>query len=70
MVSKELIDKMKQHYSEARHLAKEMWIICWEDKFGERLWEVVSGQDAMQIRVDEIVKSGILSENIIIGEKK
>lgn len=26
MVSKELIDKMKQHYSEARHLAKEMWI--------------------------------------------
>lgn len=26
MVSKELVDKMKQHYSEARHLAKEMWI--------------------------------------------
>ena len=26
MVSKELLDKMKQHYSEARHLAKEMWI--------------------------------------------
>lgn len=26
MVSKELIDKMKQHYSEAKHLAKEMWI--------------------------------------------
>ena len=26
MVSKDLIDKMKQHYSEARHLAKEVWI--------------------------------------------
>ena len=26
MASKELVDKMKQHYSEARHLAKEMWI--------------------------------------------
>lgn len=26
MPSKELLEKMKQHYSEARHLAKEMWI--------------------------------------------
>lgn len=26
MVNKDLIDKMKQHYSEAKHLAKEMWI--------------------------------------------
>ena len=26
MSSKKLLEKMKQHYSEARHLAKEMWI--------------------------------------------
>ena len=26
MVSKELVDKMRQHYSEARQLAKEIWI--------------------------------------------
>ena len=26
MPSKELLEKMKQHYSEARHLAKELWI--------------------------------------------
>lgn len=26
MASKELLEKMKQHYSEARELAKEIWI--------------------------------------------
>ena len=26
MPSKELLEKIKQHYSEARHLAKELWI--------------------------------------------
>lgn len=26
MPSEELLEKMKQHYSEARHLAKELWI--------------------------------------------
>jgi hypothetical protein len=45
-----------------------MWVVCWEDNYGEQLWEVVSGEDAMQIRVDEIVKSGILAEDIIVGQ--
>jgi hypothetical protein len=44
-----------------------MFVICWEYNY-EKLWEVVSGEDAMQIRVDEIVKSGILSKDIIVGD--
>ena len=45
-----------------------MWLIAWEDTNGEKLWEVVSGYDAMQERVDKIIKSGILNENVIVGE--
>lgn len=46
-----------------------MWTICWEDIYGERLWEVASGEDAMKIRVDELIKSGIVEEeNIVVGK--
>jgi hypothetical protein len=45
-----------------------MWTICWEDIYGERLWEIVSGEDAMQIRVNEIAKSGILANDIVVGK--
>ena len=45
-----------------------MWLIAWEDVNGEKLWEVVSGYDTMQERVYEITKSGILNENVIVGE--
>lgn len=32
-----------------------MYIICYELQ-GENTWEMVSGEDAMQIRVDELMK--------------
>jgi len=35
-----------------------------ENKF----WEVISGEDAMQIRVSELVESGVLIEDIVVGE--
>lgn len=45
-----------------------MWVICWEDNYGERFWEVASGENAMQQRVDEIKQSGILAEDIVVGK--
>lgn len=45
-----------------------MWAICWEDIYGERFWEVVSGEDAMHQRVDELLKSGIAEEEIVVGK--
>ena len=39
------------------------WMLC-ENKF----WEVISGEDAMQIRVSELVESGVLIEDIVVGE--
>jgi hypothetical protein len=54
-----------------------MWLIAWErccghfacyDVHNEKLWEVVSGEDAMQIRVDEIVKGGIHVNDIVVGK--
>ena len=45
-----------------------MWLIAWEDVHNEKLWEVVSGEDAMQIRVDEITKTGIHVDDIVVGE--
>ena len=32
-----------------------MYVICYSDVNGEDVWEIVSGEDAMQIRVDELV---------------
>lgn len=44
------------------------YVICWEDEFREKIWEIWSGEDAMQERIDEITKSGILSDDIVVGE--
>jgi len=46
-----------------------MWTVCWEDIYGERSWEVIVGEDAMNIRVDELIKSGIVEESdIVVGK--
>ena len=46
-----------------------MWTVCWEDIYGERSWEVISGEDAMNIRVHELHESGIVEENdIVVGK--
>ena len=59
------------------------YVVCWSvfrctvwSLFSERVgrsvenkfWEVISGEDAMQIRVSELVESGILIEDIVVGE--
>jgi hypothetical protein len=40
-------------------LEKSMWTVCWEDSYGERFWEVISGEDAMHQRVNELVKLAV-----------
>jgi len=46
-----------------------MYTVCWEDTYGERFWEVISGEDAMNIRVHELCESGILEEeDIVVGK--
>jgi hypothetical protein len=45
-----------------------MWTICWEDIYGERFWEIVSGEDAMNQRRSELSQSGIAEEEIVVGK--
>ena len=45
-----------------------MYTVCWEDAYGERFWEVISGEDAMNIRVHQLRESGIVEEDIVVGE--
>ena len=41
------------------------YMICWsDDKVLENTWEIISGEDAMQIRVSELCDSGIQEEDI------
>lgn len=42
------------------------YVICWTASAGPK-WEVVSGYDAMDIRVSEIVDSGVESDDIVVG---
>lgn len=47
-----------------------MYIICYE-LGGENIWEMVSGEDAMQIRVDELMEElGIFSVDIMVFNKE
>lgn len=47
-----------------------MYIICYELD-GENIWEMVSGEDAMQIRVDELMEElGCESEDIMVFDKE
>jgi hypothetical protein len=46
-----------------------MYTVCWEDIYGERSWEVISGEDAMNQRVDQLIKSVIVEqEDIVVGK--
>lgn len=47
-----------------------MYIICYELD-GENIWEMVSGEDAMQIRVDELTKElDCEAEDIMVFDKE
>jgi hypothetical protein len=48
-------------------LEKSTWTVCWENSYGERLWELISGEDTMHQRVNELVKFGIVNE-VIVGK--
>jgi len=39
----------------------------WPTSIGPK-WEVVSGYDAMQERVSDLVEDGILEDDIVVGE--
>ena len=44
-----------------------MYMICWADQdLLENTWEIVSGEDAMQIRVSDLYDSGIDVEEIMV----
>ncbi len=46
-----------------------MYTVCWENIYRERFWEVISGEDAMNIRVHELYESGIVEEeDIVVGK--
>ena len=42
-----------------------MYIICYE-LYGENVWEMVSGEDAMQIRVSELIDNLLLYEDEVM----
>jgi hypothetical protein len=44
------------------------YVVCWEDTYGKPHWEVISGEDAMNIRVHQLCESGIVEEDIVVGE--
>ena len=47
-----------------------MYIICYEID-GENIWEIVSGEDAMQIRVDELMEElNCEAEDIMVFDKE
>jgi hypothetical protein len=50
------------------------YVVCWKEpmknwptSIGPK-WEVVSGYDAMQERVSDLVEDGILEDDIVVGE--
>lgn len=46
-----------------------MYTVCWEDTYGGRFWEVISGEDAMNIRVHQLCESGAVEEeDIVVGK--
>ena len=43
------------------------YMICWSDSdVLENTWEIVSGEDAMQIRVSDLCRHGIEEEDIFV----
>lgn len=48
-----------------------MYIICFiDDETKNPVWESASGEDAMHIRVDELVKSGVPLSDISVFDQK
>lgn len=46
-----------------------MYYILYENENGENTWELVSGEDAMQFRVSELMDSlGIAGDEIVVFE--
>lgn len=43
------------------------YVVCWTES-QKRFWEVISGLDAMQERISELVYSGIQENEIVVGE--
>ena len=43
-----------------------MYILCYTDKRGEKIWEPVEGEDAMNARVDELAQELCCDENDIM----
>lgn len=43
-----------------------MYYILYTNKANIPIWEQVSGEDAMNVRIDEIVKTSIGPENIVV----
>lgn len=46
-----------------------MFVICYELN-GQNVWEMISGEDAMQIRIDELMKDlNCEAEDIMVFDK-
>jgi hypothetical protein len=43
------------------------YVVCWIGAIAKH-WEVVSGYDAMQERVSDLVKNGVSEDDIVVGE--
>jgi hypothetical protein len=43
------------------------YVVCWLGAIAKH-WEVVSGYDAMQERVSDLVEKGVKEDDIVVGE--
>lgn len=43
-----------------------MYYILYTNKANIPIWEQVSGEDAMNVRIDKIVKTGVDSDDIVV----
>lgn len=43
-----------------------MYVICYENANGKNVWEIVDGEDAMQIRVSELVDKLLCDDEDIL----
>lgn len=47
------------------------FILCYEDKTGQNVWESVLGEDAMQVRVGDLMDElNCEAEDIMVFDKK
>ena len=44
-----------------------MYIVCWTEGLESR-WEVISGLDAMQQYVSDLINAGVAENDIVCGE--